>query len=49
MSDIEHYSKSLTGGGAHDSNFISSELFPYNDALSNTIGILNLIYMWQIQ
>jgi hypothetical protein len=36
---IEHYSKSLIGGGAHDSNFISSELFPYNDALSNMIGI----------
>ena len=33
------YCKSLTGGGAHDSNFISSELFPYNDALSNIIGI----------
>jgi hypothetical protein len=30
----------LIGGGAHDSNFISSELFPYNDALSNMIGIL---------
>jgi len=36
---IEYYSKSLIGGGAHDSNFSSSELFPYNDALSNVIGI----------
>jgi hypothetical protein len=38
-SNIETYSKSIIGGGAHDSNFISSELFPYNDALSNMIGI----------
>ena len=40
ITKIEHYtSKSLIGGGAHDSNFISSELFVYNDALSNMIGI----------
>ena len=32
------YCKSLTGS-AHDSNIISSELFPYNDALCNMIGI----------
>ena len=38
-SKTENYSKSVIGGGAHDSNFISSELFPYNDALSNMIGI----------
>ena len=38
-SKIEHLSKSLIGGGAHDSNFNSSELSSYNDALSNMIGI----------
>ena len=38
-SKIEHYSKSLIGGGTHESNFISSELFPYNDGLRNMIGI----------
>jgi hypothetical protein len=37
-SKIEHYSKSLIRGGG-DTNFISSELFPYNDTLSNMIGI----------
>jgi hypothetical protein len=45
-SKIEHYSKSLIGGGAHDSNFISSELFPYNDALSNMIGIFKFHLLW---
>ena len=45
-SKIEHYNKFLIGGGAHDSNFISSELFPYNDALRNMIGIFKFhIYM----
>jgi hypothetical protein len=38
-SKFDHYSTSLIGGGAHDSNFIPSELYPYNDALRNMIGI----------
>ena len=38
-SKIEHNRKCFIGGGAHDSNFISSELFPYNGELSNMIGI----------
>ena len=35
----QQFSRSLIGDGPHDSNFISSDLFPYNDALSNMIGI----------
>jgi hypothetical protein len=38
-SKSEHYCKSLIGGGAHDFNFTSSELFPYNNELRNMIGI----------
>ena len=46
-SKIEHsHSKSIIGGGTHESNFISSELFPYNDELRNMIGIFKFhIYM----
>ena len=38
-SKFEHFSKSLIGGGTHDSNFLPSELFLYNYSLSNKTGV----------